>query len=189
MIFLNKHTITIARLCEIIDDGKKHKVLKIHLPPFMYKRAYKRFNKEFTEMFGGTDGNLLFSQSLLELDIYHEAYNIIPRLVIFLQEGANDEEHDKYILEEYGLDGFSLDQKLEFFTNEHKKLKDKYDELVYKRENQKFEESHHTFADIIIGTSDNMGGMYVDSKMSMHLFYALYKRAVNKAKANEVNKT
>lgn len=183
---MNKHNLSLIRLCEILDDKKKHRVLRFWTPEFIYKYAYDKLMKEFNEMFGDEDNETLFDDTIILHDIFNEAYNLIPIIVDNLSAGESPEGMFEMIRDNYGFHEMDVYQMIEAFRLEQKRLIERYKELVKQKEAKPVETKKYTFADVIARTESNLDGTSISARMSMYMFHAKYKLSVKKV--DEFNK-
>ena len=182
---MNKHNISLSRLCKIIDDKKYHKVLRFRTPKFVYSRFYNKFMIEFNEMFDSNKNKEIeFNNALLMNEIFHEAYVTIPVIADNLKRGVSSQNMFEYIRDNYGIHELDVFKMIEELFNEQKRLVSRYNELKKQKPKVKTE-SNYTFADIIASVEDNLGGIAIDRNMSIYMFHAQYKRSIEKIKAHE----
>jgi len=178
---MNKHNITLIRMCEILDDDIHWKVFRIRMPIFIYKYAYDRFIKEFNTLFGESDNTESFDKSIILLDIFNEAYNLIPIIVDNLKRGETPEGMFEFIRDNYGIQDQDIHIIIGFLLNEQKRLAGKYEELS-KQPEDPVEPKKNLFADIIASVEDNLN-ITINRSMSMYMFHSQYKRSLAKIEA------
>lgn len=184
---MNKHNITLVRMCEILDSDMHWRVLRVRTPKLVYKYFYDKFIVEFNTLFSAEDNAILFSDTTLLDEIFHEVFNTIPIIVDNLKMGQCPEGMYEMIRDNYGYHELDLYQMIEAFLNEQARLINKYKELRAKKENEpnKNESENKTFARAITIVEGNLGGMPIDRNMSMHMFHAKYEESLAKIKEYE----